>query len=257
MKAKKHIFLPDSQVKPGVPLDHLTAAGNYIVEKQPDVVIDAGDFGDMPSLSGYDPKGSKYHEGKRYLADIESVHHGMNLLMTPLWEYNKKAKLNKHKTYNPQLEMLGGNHEDRIQRAVNHDPKLEGLMSLKDLKYEEFGWRVHPFLQPVIIDGIVYNHYFPSGQMGRPCSSAQAIISKYHMSCVAGHQQGRNVAYGKRGDGKTITSIIAGSFYQHEEEYLNPVTNNHWRGLIVLHEVNDGQFDEMWVSINYLLRRYL
>jgi hypothetical protein len=74
---------------------------------------------------------------------------------------------------------------------------------------------------------------------------------------VAGHLQGRDVAYGKRADGKSITAIIAGSFYQHDEDYLSPLGNQHWRGVYMLHEVVDGQMDEMPVSLNYLLRNYV
>jgi hypothetical protein len=73
---------------------------------------------------------------------------------------------------------------------------------------------------------------------------------------VAGHQQGRDIAYGKRADGKPITAIIAGSFYLHDEPYLNPITNSVWRGIYMLHEVNQGSFDEMAVSIGYLERKY-
>jgi hypothetical protein len=76
------------------------------------------------------------------------------------------------------------------------------------------------------------------------------------MSCVAGHQQGRDVAYSKRGDGRQMTSIIAGSSYPDDESYLNSQTNKHWRGIIMLNEVEDGSFDEMFVSTDYLLRKY-
>ena len=76
------------------------------------------------------------------------------------------------------------------------------------------------------------------------------------MSCIAGHQQGKQVAYGKRPDGSTITCIIAGSCYEHHEEYLGPQGNNHFRGIVVLNEVNNGTFDEMFCSLDYLKRRY-
>ena len=64
------------------------------------------------------------------------------------------------------------------------------------------------------------------------------------------------MAYAKRGDGRSITAIIAGSFYQHDEAYLTPMANNCWRGIVMLNEVRDGQFDEMFVSLNYLRKRY-
>ena len=53
-----------------------------------------------------------------------------------------------------------------------------------------------------------------------------------------------------------MTAIISGSFYQHDYKYLSPFTNRHWRGTYFLHEVRDGQFDEMALSIGFLKRRY-
>jgi hypothetical protein len=92
--------------------------------------------------------------------------------------------------------------------------------------------------------------------MGRPAASPAAIINKLHMSCVAGHQQGKQIAYGKRADGKPICSIIAGSYYLHDEDYMDNLSNRHWRGLVMLNEVEDGHFDELMLSISYLERKY-
>jgi hypothetical protein len=250
----KHLVIPDPQVRAGIPLDHLSWLGEYIVAKQPDTVICLGDWADMPSLSVYDPKGSKRFENRRYKKDIEASHAGMWLLLDPMHKYNKSAR----KKYKPRMVMLGGNHDEgRIATAINKDPALlDGVISLADLGYEEAGWEYVPFLQPINIDGIMYCHYFPTGKMGLPCTSARMLLSKMHMSCIAGHQQGRDIAYGARADGSTITAIIAGSFYQHDEEYMSPLSNKYWRGFYVLHEVNNGSFDEMAVSINYLKRKY-
>ena len=107
-----------------------------------------------------------------------------------------------------------------------------------------------------VIDGIAYSHYFTSGVLGRPVTSAQMLVTKKHMSCFAGHQQGRQIAYARRADGKEMTAIIAGSCYEHDESYMGPQGNEHWRGFYMLHEVDDGAFDEMAVSINYLRRTY-
>ncbi len=251
----KHLVIPDVQAKPGVPLDHLRWAGEYIVAKKPDTVVMIGDFADMYSLNLYDA-GKKSFEGSRYKADIETAHLAMELLLSPLWEYNAKAKKNHETRYNPRLVLTLGNHEDRITRCVEADPKLEGILSLADLGYEQFGWEVIPFLEPVIIDGVAYCHYFTSGILGKPVTSAAALVSKKHQSCVMGHVQGRQIAYGTRADGKQITGLFVGGFYQHDEAYLKWQGNKHWRGLWVLHEVNDGEFDEMPVSMNYLKRKY-
>lgn len=251
----RHLIIPDCQVKPGHNYDYLERIGHYIVDHQPDVIVNIGDFADLPSLSSYDV-GKKSFEGRRYRSDVEASHEAMGRLLHPLTEYNHRQRKNGKKQYKPRMILTLGNHENRINRVVDGDPKLDGTISVSDLNYEAFGWEVHPFLEVAIIDGIAYSHYFVSGVAGRPISSAQLTLNKKHMSCVAGHQQGRQVAYGYRADGKRITSIIAGSCYEHDEDYMGPQGNRHWRGCILLNEVSDGEFDECFISLNYLERRY-
>jgi hypothetical protein len=218
-------------------------------------VVNIGDFADMPSLSTHDKAGSKYFEGKRYTTDVKIVRQAMAMLLAPLKEEQARLKRNKEKQYKPRMVLTLGNHENRINRAINNNPMLEGLISVDDLEYKK-DWEVHEFLHPVFINGVGFNHYWPTGAMGRPASSASAILSKLHMSCVAGHQQGKQVAYGKRADGSSICAIIAGSFYQHNEDYMDRLSNSHWRGLVVLNEVQDGRLDEMFLSMDYLRRKY-
>ena len=251
----KILVIPDCQVKEGTPTEHLTWAGKAICDYLPDVIVNIGDFADMPSLSSHDIKGSKYFEGLRYKKDIEVAKEAMQTLLKPLRDLQDKQKKNKEKIYRPRMVMTLGNHENRIDRAVNNNPTLEGLISTKDLEYEK-DWEVHGFLRPVFINGVGFNHYWPVGAMGRPAASPAAIISKLHMSCVAGHQQGKQIAYGKRADGKAITAVVVGSYYLHDESYMDQLSNRHWRGLLVMNEVDDGQFDELMLSIEYLERKY-
>lgn len=251
----KILVIPDCQIKQGVPTDHLTWAGKAVCEYRPDVVVNLGDFADMPSLSTHDKVGSKYFEGLRYKTDVEVAKQAMAKLLNPLRELQRSQKNAKQKVYKPRMILTLGNHENRINRAVNNNPTLDGLISTKDLEYEK-DWEVHDFLHPVFINGVGFNHYWPVGAMGRPAGTASAIISKLHMSCIAGHQQGKQVAYGKRADGSSICAIIAGSYYLHDESYMDQLSNRHWRGLVMLHEVEDGNFDEMFLSIEYLGRKY-
>lgn len=251
----KHLVIPDCQVKENVPLEHLTWAGKYIVEKKPDVIVMIGDFADMESLSSYDV-GKKSFEGRRYNADIAVAKKAMGMLLAPLEEFNERAKRNKERQYHPRRVLTLGNHEDRISRVVEADPKLEGVLKLSDLGYAEAGWEVFPYLEPVVIDGVAYCHYFTSGVLGKPVTSATALLSKKHQSCIMGHVQGRQIAYGTRADGRQLTGLFVGGFYQHDEAYLRWQGNKNWRGLWVLHEVDDGSFDEMPVSMSYLRRKY-
>ena len=251
----KHFIIPDVQVRPGDDFTFLRKIGQYIADKQPDVIVCLGDFADMPSLSSYDV-GKRQYEGRRYRADCDAALTAMEALIGPIEGLQFSQKRNKKKVYSPRMIMTLGNHENRINRAVDNDPKIEGLISVKDLGYEGFGWEVYPFLDVVVIDDIAYSHYFPTGIAGRPATTANAQLSKKHISCVAGHQQGLQIATAHRADGRRLTSIIAGSCYEHNEDYLGPQGNKHWRGCLMFHEVNDGQFDLMPVSLDFLNKRY-
>jgi hypothetical protein len=254
-KPRKHLVLPDCQIRPGVPTEHINWISQYIIDKKPDVLVIIGDWADMPSLSSYDV-GKKSFEGRTYRDDILAANDALQMLMAPIEaEIQRREKLHK-KRWTLRKVVTLGNHEHRINIAINNDRKLEGLISTDDLFFKQFGFEVHPFLEPVVIDGIAYCHYFVSGVMGRPVTTARALLTKHHMSCIAGHQQGRDVAYANRADGSRITGIIAGSCYLHDEDYLNHQTNQHWRGLHVLHEVKEGSFDEMPVSLSFLKERY-
>ena len=254
IKVPKHglkiAVITDTQVMPGVNLDHLAAAGMYIAEKKPDVIVCIGDFGDFPSLSKFG-RGERDFAGHRWAKDLAAFHEGMQLLMAPI-----DAEMAADPTWKPYLEFCEGNHESHIDRITQEFPILEGTINKADLCLEEYGWRVHPFLQPIAIGGVAFCHYFPSGPMGRAISSAPALLRSLHMSAVAGHQQGREIAFSRRADGSHMTAIISGSFYSHHYKFLSPFTNAHWRGMLMLHEVRDGRFDEMFVSIDFLKRKY-
>jgi hypothetical protein len=253
--ARTHLIIPDVQIKPNEDYSFLSVIGNYIVDKKPDVVVCLGDFADMPSLSSYDV-GKKSFEGRRYKDDVASVHEAMDMLLEPLYTYNHFATKNKKKQYHPEMVLTLGNHEDRITRAINNDSKLDGTIGIEDLAYDQYGWMVYPYLEVVLIDGIAYSHYFTSGVMGRPVTSARALVTKKHISCVQGHHQKMEIYNEYRADGKCITGLFAGCCYLHDEEYMGPQGNNHFRGIHMLYEVDDGSFQCHSITLNYLIGRH-
>ena len=249
-----HCVIPDVQVAPNRDVSYLTAIGNYIVEKKPDVLICLGDFADMPSLSVYD-FGKRDYEGRRYREDINAAKEAMGVLMAPIIEYNKQALKNKKRRYHPRMVFTLGNHEDRITRAINTDAKLDGTISIQDLEYEKYGWEVYDYLDIVLIDGIAYSHFFVTGVMGRPVTSARALVTKKHMSCVQGHNQKMEIYNEYRADGKMLTGLFAGCCYLHDEGYLGPQGNYYFRGIHMLYEVNDGHFQCHSITLDYLTKR--
>jgi hypothetical protein len=243
---RSHIVIPDTQIRPGVSTDFLYHIGKYIADRKPDVVIHLGDHWDMPSLSSYD-KGKKCYEGRRYKLDIEAGNLGMERLMHGMGRYR------------PRLEFLIGNHEQRIERLAESSAEMDGTIGYHDFHLPR--WNRHDFLQPVDIDGITYCHFFPRAASGaivqttRGAPSARAQLVREGGSCTAGHQQGLDVACLPL-KGKLQWGLIAGSCYTHEEAYLSPQGTAYWRGIIVKHEVVKGTYCPMFVSLDYLQRRY-
>jgi len=256
MRHVTHLVIPDCQVKEGVPLEHLAWVGQYIVDKKPDVIINIGDFADMPSLSSYD-KGKASFEGRRYTKDIAAAKEAMDILLKPLREYNKKAAQYHKQRYKPRMVLTLGNHEHRIARAAENQSELEGLIHSDDLPYED--WEVIPFLVPVEIDGVYYAHYFvnPNSLVkGVVAGQMNSKLNNLGHSFTMGHQQ--TLQYGLKylTNGQVLQGLVAGACYQHPEEYMGPQGNNHWRGIIVKHRVTEGTYDPMFISLDYLKDKY-
>jgi len=256
-RPKKHMVIPDCQVTPDTPTDHLEWIGKYMVEKKPDTVVCIGDFADMESLSSYDI-GKKAYEGRRYIKDINASKKAMDLLVNPMVSYNEKMKKQKGKQYKPDMHLTIGNHEFRIFRAVESDQKLDGFMSIDDLEYEKYGWTVHPFLEIFEADGINYSHFFANSGSGKAIGGESILyrINKIGFSFVMGHQQIYISGVKSLSNGKRIRGLVQGSCYLHDEDYRGPQSNNEWRGIFILHEVLDGDYSLMEVSLDFLCRRY-
>lgn len=254
-----HVVIPDTQVAPGVPLDHLKWIGQYIVDEfagKPNVkIIHLGDHADMESLSSYD-QGKKEMEGRRYKADIGAANYGFELLNKAITDYNLVRKQYKEKRWYPERHILLGNHEDRINRAISLDAKLDGTISTDDLDYARLGWKVHPFRKIVWLDGVGYSHFFYNQMNGRPIGGmVETMLKTIGHSFTQGHRQG--MWYGVRYvAGKQQAGLVAGSCYLHDEDYLGP-QQSYWRGVVVKHQVEDGSYDPMFVSLDFLCRKYV
>lgn len=245
---KMHLVIPDIQAKQGVPTQHLEWIGNYIVEKKPDVIVQIGDFADMPSLSSYS-RGKREAENKRYVKDIEAVRKAQEILLTPIDNYNRTAT----EKYAPRRVITKGNHEYRIEREVEENPRFEGKFDEADLGFEDYGWETYKFLEVVNIDDIEYSHYFTTGVMGRPVTSAAAMLRERQKSCIQGHVQYTDMAIHRKTQN---IGIFAGLCYLHDEDYLGPQGNNNRRQIVVCHEVENGRFDPMFVSLRFLEKAY-
>jgi hypothetical protein len=86
--------------------------------------------------------------------------------------------------------------------------------------------------------------------------TADNRLNKIGSTHVGGHVPG--FLYGNRvyPDGRTRHSLTCGSAYLHVEDFRGPQCNTHFRGLVALNDVRDGDFDIMPVSLKFLCRKY-
>lgn len=244
---KTILVVADTQCKSEEDLEYMLWIGHYIAEKQPDVIIHIGDHYDFPSLSSYD-KGKSSAEGKRLVKDIEAGNIG--------FEYLNMA-MQKHKGYNPRKIFCLGNHEHRLDRYIDDNPELIGTLGTDLLPFEKYGWEVHPFLKPVEVNGIFFVHYLANPMNGKPYGgNAMNILKTVGRSFVVGHKQILDVAIRPTIDGKQQIGIVNGACYDHMEGYKGWQGNNHFRGLTVLHEAQDGFAVPMFVSLDYMKEKY-
>lgn len=229
----------------------LSAIGQLIVDWRPDVIVHLGDHFDMQSLCNYDfPKNNRVvFDGNEVKADIASGIDAMDSLLLPMWKLRAKQAINKKRLYNPEMHFTLGNHEQRVDRF--HE--LKGLVNLTE-DLQEFGWKVHPFLKPVEIEGVHFVHYAYNAMSGKPIGgTAEFRLNKLKHSFVQGHEQTFKYAQEYLNDGRKISALVGGSCYLHDEGYKGFQGNNHFRGCFKLHNVHDGMYDLEQVSVERLL----
>jgi hypothetical protein len=246
---KRHMVVPDCQVRPNVATNHIEWAGNAAVEYQPDVIVVMGDWWDFPSLSTHNAPGSREAEGVKVKADQDAGNDAFQRFIKPIQKRMKRSK------WRPECHFLFGNHEDRLTRYVSRDPKLDGILTLENCKTP--GFKRHPFLKIVNLDGIAYCHYFAQPFSGKAIGGT--IVSRLNnigKSFTQGHQQGFLYA-SKQYPDHVKHGLVAGRFYQHHEGYRpQDVQDSEWCGIVIKNEVRDGTYDLMPLSISYLRRKF-
>ncbi|HVJ21087.1 MAG TPA: metallophosphoesterase [Polyangiaceae bacterium] len=242
----KLLVIPDAHAHPDYDNGRFDALGKFIADEAPDVIVSLGDWADMPSLGHYD-KGKRKAEGRRYTRDVEVTQDSLARLRS-----SGRAAYVRAKKF-----IVLGNHEARIDRATNEDPELHGAISTRDLGFEDAGWDVTPYQEVLSLAGWSFSHHFAAGVGGRPASTTNAMLKATHCSAIAGHKHTLEHGLTTRPDRTRIHSIIGGCFTHHraKEDWNRGSEHLSWNGVLVLHDVADGDCGEMRMVTQARLRR--
>lgn len=247
-KGQKILVIGDDHARKGVSHRRYIALGRFIVDKRPDHVVWIGDHTDNPATSRYDV-GTVVGEGGRYKDDVKAGNDSLDLV-------HKELRGMKGKPY---FHITLGNHDIRPDSAAAADPKLYGTIGLHDIHYKKYGYNIVPFLKPLIIQNIAFQHYFTSGVMGRAIGGenhARTMVLKNHMSSVCGHSHTKDFWETVTGAKKKIFGLVAGCYDEGHHHYTTE-QSRWWSGLTMLHEARDGYAEPAFYSIKYILGKYL
>jgi hypothetical protein len=251
--SKTYVICPDSHAHYQFHNKRAEWLGKLVLDVKPDVFVHMGDSADMPSLSSYE-KGKKSFQGRTFRADI-NAHLDFQ---DRLWSIVKSAKKKL-----PQRIILEGNHEHRIKKAIEIQPELEGTISGDDLQmldfydqYVEYDGRSPGVIE---LDGITFAHFFISGVMGKPIGGihpAYSILAKGHTSAIAGDLHLLDYCVNTSINGKKLQGIVAGCFQDYDAPWAGKANDLWWRGVIVLRNVENGNYDPQFISIDALKKEY-
>lgn len=250
-KEQIHLILPDSHAHPDFSNERyewFAHLANDLRHQGNLTIIDIGDFFDMPSLCSYD-RGKKSFEGRRYTRDIEAGLDAQDRIRTIIQKQKKKM---------PRFVRCLGNHEDRINRAVEESAVLDGVISTKDLQSKAYGWEEYPFLEKVNVHGVNYTHYATSGIMNRPIGGehhAYSLLMKEHVSTTVGHSHLKDFAIRKAGN-KFIQGLVVGVYQDYQADYAGPANDLWHKGVAICRGVEDGMYDLEFVSTKRMKEIY-
>jgi hypothetical protein len=235
---RNHLIVPDEHYYPEDNFRRCIWLGQFIMDTKPDVIVRLGDMWDMPSLCSYD-KGKKEFVFKSVADDIEAGHKAEKLIFNPMIKYNQMQARNKQKQYRPLIVKILGNHEHRVAKLLEYEPRWEGSLSMDSFKTRlDIDETIVNFGDVIFIDDIAYSHYFVSGVMGRPFNSAKLLVGKKCMSCTMGHTHTLDSAFLTKPDGTRVRGLIAGSYHDPDHQSFAGT-----------------QVDELWYNAEFSINR--
>lgn len=226
------LIIPDIHV-PYHDTKALAVLEKFMASQKWDVVVYLGDLLDFDMISSFNALNLRENETRRMMEDYITANETLDRHQAIVRKRNKKAK----------FIFLEGNHEYRVQRLIDYNPPLEGLIEVPgSLHMEKRGMKWVPNWST----GELY-------KVGHLYFSHGNYITKYHAAKMA-DTYGVNIAYGHVHDfqyhpkqiwGKN-KSIMAQSlgFLADESKlkYMKAGPSNWMQGFGIAEVREDGDF---------------
>jgi len=135
---------------------------------KPDVVVDGGDFFDFNYISTYDERRARLLEGRRFREDFDLG----------------KRELDFWQKLTDSYIALEGNHDERVQRLIDEQPRFEGLIEVPlNLKFKERKIKWYPLTsRPLQLGKLLVIHGNCTTKY-----AARRNLEKYKHNVLCGH----------------------------------------------------------------------
>lgn len=255
--AKTAVVFSCAHADPSVSNERFDWLGSFLYDLKPDYVVDLGDGADMRSLNTYDTRYPQAICSQSYEQDIETYNDAQERI---------RWKFRHHKRKRPFFIGFEGNHENRIKKAIAHDPRIEGSrygISFSHLQTKDWFDDYHEYHNsaPAIADydGVSYAHYFSSGNYGTAMSGlhhAYTLLQNRNYSSTCGHSHKRGLYFKDGAHPHGLIGLVAGCFKGGEESWAGQANSSWWKGVIVKREIQNGMYEPEFVSLNRLKEMY-
>ena len=259
------LVIGDPHTHPNEDQRRFDILGRFIVDHQPDNIVQIGDFLTYDSISAWNRSKRLTMEGKRLGAEMQAGSSAYGLIMQPMRDMNESRRTHKRALYKPNMFWIEGNHEDRALRYAENNPELADIVDYRSyFDPEADGWVIVPYREHCEVSGVLFTHAPMSGN-NQPLSSkhlVKNVIKDYAAPLVFGHTH--KLAYECDGvlalnGGKRITALNVGCYFDEVPNYAEGSRGPRewWAGLVMLHHTDAaGGYDLATYSLDFLKEHY-
>lgn len=158
---RRWIIIPDLQI-PFHDEKALSLVEKYMAAHTWDGVLYIGDMLDFDSISNFNKGKGRALEGKRIALDYDMANKILDRHQQMVWNNNPYAK----------FVLLEGNHEERMERYVDENPQIEGMVEVAvglKLEHRKFQWirswskgEIFKIGKANFVHGLYTNAYHPA-----------------------------------------------------------------------------------------------
>jgi predicted phosphodiesterase len=199
---KRILVIPDVHLTESVPKVYQLVK-KYIPLFNPTDVVILGDFMDVSSLSFWDKDKRRKIEGRRYMKEVATAN----------------AELDYIQKHCKNVVFLEGNHENRVEKYIDSNPELEGVMDIPIvLKLKQRGIKYIPVNHLYRMGHLYFTHGYYYNK-----HYAHKTLDAYGCNLIVGHVHRPDFSYTTARMTTPKSCWGLGSLCDVDPDYMNGV----------------------------------